>query len=281
MVRILKILLVVFIVALLLKSFIVEAFKIPSSSMQNTLLSGDFILVNKLAYSFSFPPKIPFTGSRISRTSVYPISKPEFYDVIAFEMPVSYFEINSDKYKVLVKRIVGLPGDTLQIKEHELFINKEKKRNPSYIKVFLSPDHLIKPDEPLFPFNDNKWTLHNYGPIVIPRKGMTVELTPKNILFWQAAINAEYDEKVISVEGSVINLYSSPIREYTFKHDHYFVLGDNRHNSIDSRFFGFVKDEWIIGKASIVYWSSNPESTNGILGYFNSIRFSRLTQSIE
>ncbi|HEX9251271.1 MAG TPA: signal peptidase I, partial [Ignavibacteriaceae bacterium] len=132
----------------------------------------------------------------------------------------------------------------------------------------------------LFPYN-NKWSLENYGPIVVPKKGMKVELDPKNILIWQNAINTDYGKKVISVEGTVITLNNQPIRDYIFEKDYYFVLGDNRKNSIDSRYFGFIPEEWIIGKAFMIYWSQLPTQTSGISDYVNSIRFSRLMQSIE
>ena len=87
--------------------------------------------------------------------------------------------------------------------------------------------------------------------------------------------------KVVSVEGTVVNINNQPVREYVFAKDYYFVLGDNRKNSIDSRYFGFIPEEWIIGKAFMIYWSQMHTQTSGISDYFGSIRFSRLMQSIE
>jgi len=110
---------------------------------------------------------------------------------------------------------------------------------------------------------------------------MKVELNPKNILQWQNAINTDYGKKVISVEGTVINLNNQAIRDYVFEKDYYFVLGDNRKNSIDSRYFGYIPEEWIIGKAFMIYWSKIPVQSSGISDYFSSIRFSRLMQSID
>jgi signal peptidase I len=110
---------------------------------------------------------------------------------------------------------------------------------------------------------------------------MKVELDPQNILLWQNAINTDYGAKVISVEGTVINLNKQPIRDYIFEKDYYFVLGDNRKNSIDSRYFGYIPKEWIIGKAFMIYWSQIPAQSAGISDFFNTIRFSRLMQSIE
>lgn len=267
------------VLVILFKLFIVDAFKIPTTSMKNTLLEGDFILVNKTAYSISTPHQIPFLGKRLSRIEIFSTGVPEFNDVVAFEIPVDY-DPGSDEYSILVKRIIGLPGDTIQIKNQELFINSRKYRTPSYIKLNLDETTLTNKDKNLFPYN-NKWNLENYGPIVIPKKGMKVELSPKNILQWQNAINIEYGKKVVSVEGTVININNKSVREYTFEKDYYFMLGDNRKNSIDSRYFGYIPQEWIIGKAFMIYWSQLQVQSSGISDYFSSIRFSRLMQSID
>lgn len=278
--RLLKILVLVLILALVLKTFVVDAFKIPTGSMKNTLLEGDFLLVNKVAYSISTPHQVPFFGKRLSRTELFSTGKPEFNDVIAFEIPANYYDPALEDFSVLIKRIVGLPGDTIELKDQILYINHKIYRNPSYIKLNLNEIPIEKVNKNLFPYN-NKWSLENYGPIVIPKKGMEVELDPKNILLWQNAINIDHGKKVVSVEGTVININNQPIRKYVFTKDYYFVLGDNRKNSIDSRYFGYIPEEWIIGKAFMIYWSQLPVQSNGISDYFSSIRFSRLMQSID
>jgi len=278
--RLLKILVLVLILALVLKSFVVDAFKIPTGSMKDTLLEGDFLLVNKVAYSISTPYQIPFIGKRLSRTELISIGKPEFNDVVAFEVPANIYDPTSEEYSVLIKRIIGLPGDTIEIKDQILYINNKKYRTPSFIKLNLNESPIENINKDLFPYN-NKWSLENYGPVVIPQKGMEVELDPKDILLWQNAINTDYGKKVVSVEGSVINIDNQPIRKYIFEKDYYFVLGDNRKNSIDSRYFGYIPEEWIIGKAFMIYWSQLPVQSTGISDYYSSIRFSRLMQSID
>ena len=278
--RLIKILISVLILALILKIFVVDAYKIPTASMKDTLLEGDFLLVNKTAYSISTPYQIPFIGKRLSRTELIKTGKPEFNDVIAFEIPANIYDPASEDYSVLIKRIIGLPGDTIEIIDQELYINRKKYRTPSFIKINLNETPIENVNKDLFPYN-NKWSLENYGPIVVPQKGMKVELNPQNILLWQNAINTDYGSKVISVEGTVITLNKQPIRDYIFEKDYYFVLGDNRKNSIDSRYFGFIPEEWIIGKAFMIYWSQMPTQSSGISDYFNTIRFSRLMESIE
>jgi signal peptidase I len=278
--RLIKILISLLILALVLKIFVVDAFKIPTSSMKDTLLEGDFLLVNKTAYSISTPHQIPFLGKRLPRTELIATGNPAFNDVIAFEIPANIYDPASEEYSILIKRIIGLPGDTIELKNQELYINSQKYRTPSFIKINLNETPIENVNKDLFPYN-NKWSLENYGPIVVPKKGMKVELDPQNILLWQNAINTDYGAKVISVEGTVINLNKQPIRDYIFEKDYYFVLGDNRKNSIDSRYFGYIPKEWIIGKAFMIYWSQIPAQSAGISDLFNTIRFSRLMQSIE
>ncbi len=278
--RLLKILILLLILALVLKIFVVDAFKIPTGSMKNTLLEGDFLLVNKIAYSFATPHQIPFINKRLSRTELFSTGKPAFNDVIAFEIPADYYDPAAKDYSVLIKRITGLPGDTIEIKDQILYINNIIYRNPSFIKLDLNETPIENINKDLFPYN-NKWSLENYGPIVIPKKGMIVELNPKNILQWQNAINTDHGKKVVSVEGTVININNQPVREYTFQKDYYFVLGDNRKNSIDSRYYGYIPEDWIIGKAFMIYWSQLPVQSSGISDYFSSIRYSRLMQSVD
>jgi signal peptidase I len=278
--RIIKLIVLLFILLVIVKAFIIDAFKIPSGSMKDTLMEGDFILVNKIAYNLSTPYQIPFWGKRMDQTQLYSFGKPQPDDVIAFEIPSDLVNPAAKNYSIMVKRIIGLPGDTLVIKDKEVFINGQKRRNPSYMHINLSETPIENVDEKLFPY-DKKWTIDNYGPLVIPKKNMTVDLDPKNIALWENAINIDFGEKAISVEGTVINFRGSPIRKYTFKNDYYFVLGDNRENSLDSRYFGYISEKWIIGKAFVIYWSQMPTEYSGISDFFNSVRFSRLMKGIN
>jgi signal peptidase I len=278
--QIIKYLILLLILILIIKAFVLDAFRIPTGSMKNTLEEGDFILVNKTAYDISTPHRIPFLDKKIDKIEIYSIGKPELNDVIAFDIPAEFYNPASENYSTLIKRIIGLPGDTIEIKNKVVFINGKKLRNPSYLHLNLDDSVSKSSNEKLFPY-DKKWTINNYGPVIIPKKGMTIALNPKDIALWQNAINIDFGKKAVSVEGTVINLNGSPAKEYTFDKDYYFVLGDNRENSIDSRYFGYIPLDWIIGKVFVVYWSQKPVQLDGISDYINSIRFGRILQSIN
>ncbi len=179
------------ILALFIRTFIIQAFKIPSGSMEPTLLVGDHILVNKFIYGVRLP---------YIRVKLIPVSTPSRGDIIVFKYPV-----NPDMD--FIKRVVGLPGDTIEIKNKRVFINGKLWRNDPGVHGDLNiiPRQLSKRD--------------NFGPVTVP-------------------------------EGS------------------YFVMGDNRDNSLDSRFWGFVPDSDIEGKAFIIYWSWDHDSF--------SVRWNRL-----
>jgi len=172
------------VLALIIRTFIVQAFKIPSGSMEDTLLIGDHLLVNKFIYGL----QIPFSDARILA-----FEHPERGDVIVFEFPEDrnkpYFERRD-----FIKRLIGTPGDTIEVRNKEVFVNG---------KPYVIPQEVHK--EPIL-----------VGPQYGPRDNMNPVTVP---------------------EGK------------------YFVMGDNRDRSFDSRFWGFVPMENIRGQAFIKYWS--------------------------
>jgi len=168
------------ILALFIRTFVVQAFKIPSGSMKETLLVGDHILVNKFIYGI----KIPF----IKKTLI-PIKNPQREDIIVFKYPI-------DPKKDFIKRVIGIPGDVIEIRDKQIFINGKNFGDKVY-ESYKDPDKI--PAE----------SSHrdNYGPVTVPLESL-------------------------------------------------FVMGDNRDNSHDSRFWGFVPLEDVKGKAFLIYWSS-------------------------
>lgn len=219
-----KIFVVSVVLFLVIRTFFVEAFKIPSGSMENTLQVGDFLLVNKLVYG----AEVPFTHKRLPRLRV-----PQRGDVIVFEYP-------EDPTKNFVKRLIGVPGDTVEMREGTL-IRNSKAITEHYVE-HTDPDIDPAPE-------DFRWqrdyvvrtaaaaaggyhpSRNNWGPLVVPK-------------------------------------------------GNYFVLGDNRDNSLDSRYWGFVADSLVKGKPFVIYYSYAPDTVDSF-AWLTHIRWQRLGERIK
>ena len=278
----LLLLLLTFILALFIRGFFLEAYRIPTGSMENTLLPGDFILVNKTAYSISTPRRIPIFNIKFSKIRLFNLNKPIRNEVIVFEFPGNSNELKPLNGENYVKRIIGEPGDLLQIIDKKVYVNGKIISNP-VTSLIDSSDIIMKgrQGKDIFP-PGNKWNRDNYGPISIPYKGMYIDINTNNIEEWGIIIDREFGKKVVSVEGTVVTINDKPVRSYKFKKDYYFVLGDNRDNSLDSRYWGFVPDDKIIGRAFLIYWSINmKQKVSGLNDFFKSIRTERLFKSVH
>ncbi|WP_147819896.1 signal peptidase I [Salidesulfovibrio onnuriiensis] len=206
-----EILIVALILALFIRTFVVQAFKIPSGSMLETLQIGDHLLVSKFLYGV----KLPFTDKII-----IPISDPERRDVIVFKYP-------QDPSVDYIKRVIGLPGDTIEIREKKLYVNGELQEEP----------YVHYKDSMIYPHPDQ----------------MPETLTPN---MFDAYFNGT---------NNLAKRDNMP--KLTVPEGKYFVMGDNRDGSHDSRFWGFVDRSQIVGKALIIHWSWRS---------FTDIRWSRL-----
>ena len=214
-------LLVAFVLFLVIRTFVVEAFKIPTSSMENTLLVGDFLLVNKAIYG----AEIPGTDLRLPA-----FDEPERGDVVVFNPP-------HDPAKNYVKRLVGMPGDTLEMRNKVVLVNGAPLEEP-YARYIDRQGDAVHPDMSwqsnhliAGPGREYHPTRDNWGPIVIPSHG-------------------------------------------------YFVLGDNRDNSEDSRYWGFVPRESIRGQPWVVYYSFDPRASDS-LSWARFVRWDRIGQAIR
>lgn len=262
--------------AMVLKVFVIEACCIPSGSMENTLLVGDFLFVNKLIYGASTPRTIPFTSIAIPSFQLPGLADPKRGDVIVFQFPGERDELRPEKAVNFVKRCVAVPGDTVLIADRAVYVDGEEHRPPSDARMeALCVRPRGVPDYRMFPsgsgFNED-----NYGPVIVPRKGDVIRLSPNTIDRWQVFIEREGHTVALGSNGAVL-VDGTPQDSYRIEKDYYFVMGDNRDNSIDSRFWGYVPRDLIIGKAIMVYWSWDQRRSSGeFLGRLTSVRWTRI-----
>ena len=392
--------------------FFFQNYVIPSSSLEKSLLTGDYLFVSKVSYG----PRIPQTPLTLPLTQhtlpvfecksyiewpqwdyrrVKGLGHVELNDIVVFNYPAGdtlcsapqyqamdfyrlayqigynlladeirqtqdpdslpfmqrrrlfehiymtgrqYIEQNpqefgrivtrpADRRENYVKRCVGLPGQTLQIKNGVVVLDGKPNKEPDRVQYFYRvklrqhlPDELLKqldisnedlmylnqggqmpltneavrvlsarPDLvdsiqrvqeaeewDIYPLNGYKhWTRDNYGPVRIPAKGLTLKLTQENIAVYERPIRT-YEGNELKVSDGRIFINGKETSEYTFKMDYYWMQGDNRHNSLDSRYWGFVPEDHIVGKPIFIWWSSDPDR-HGVAG----IRWSRLFRWVD
>lgn len=225
--------------------FIAERFHIPSDSMQPTLVPDDNVWVNKLLFgsriytSFNFDDHAPLKCFRMPG-----IRKIRPGDVICFNYPLGYDEWTKIEFKinyVYCKRVIGTPGDTIGI-NNGINWNSNYKGTlgvlENQMQIHDTPDSLLWRTMLMatMPFTMPMWTAKNFGPLYIPQKGDTIELD---------SIGRAIYGPVIDYETGAWP--SDDMKSHTFKHNYYFTFGDNSINSRDSRYWGFLPEEFIIG----------------------------------
>ncbi len=268
--------------ALIIKTFLIETSRIPTGSMENTILTGDFVLVNKIIYGSSTPRNIPFTNVRLPYITFPAFREPEAKDVVVFEFPGYRDDLKMDEVQNYVKRLIGMPGDTVEIINKVVFVNgKEFWRPPNikYMEPYIEPKGVVRPD--IFP-KGAPWNEDNYGPIVVPKKDQIVNLTKDNIEYWRNIIDRNYDRRVVEVRGDNVFIDGKQTSTYTVTQDYYFMMGDNRDNSLDSRFWGFVPRDLVLGEAFVIYWSWNRDIPfSDFFRLIASVRLNRVAKLIH
>lgn len=251
------------IVWLFIRIFIFQIFKIPTASMNNTLKEGDYILVNKLAYGTRIPItplSLPIGNTYIDWIQIPYLRIPGYTDVAYNDIIVFNFPLEEDSpvdhRQEYVKRCIGLPGDTIQIIEGVVFVNSKKITESENIlflldaqkKRLLIDSSVYSPA--VFPNSSEiKWNADNFGSLYIPKKNETIALTKNNIILYKRVIE-KHENNTLKLKNDSVFINDQFCKSYTFKMDYYFSLGDNRYNSIDSRFWGFVPENHLIGRVS-------------------------------
>ena len=264
-----------------LNSFVLASFEVPTGSMENEIMPGDFLFVNKFIYGGSTPRTVPFTNIRVPWFRVPALQDVDRGDVIVFEFPGHRDEVQSPEFQFYLKRAVALGGDTLEIVNRVLYINKQPAPLPRNLKFNT---HEVKPrglaDGRIFPrgaqFNEDNW-----GPVRVPSQGDVIPLSVSNLERWETFIRREGHTLQLSGNGQVL-IDGKPATTYTVEQDYIFGLGDNRDNSLDCRFWGFIPQENVVGTPMVVYWSWDPDiPLFDLFAKLGSIRFERIGKIIK
>ena len=336
------------IAATIIRGLFIEPFTIPTSSMERSLLVGDFLFVSKFHYG-ARTPRTPIqfplahqywwgtdikSYSDIIQLPVYRLpglTDVKKGDAVVFNYPMDAGDHPVDQKTHYIKRCVATPGDTLSIDSMQVYINGKAQQNlPTMQHVYLvtfdgtttisdrflekynlreaqvygsqalihAPQSTIdemlklpivksaevqvgtrgKASPAVFPNDPDlfAWNSDFYGPLVIPQKGMTIDITPENISLYQSTIDLYEGHDEVTIQDGKLNIDGELVDTYTFRQDYYFMMGDNRHNSLDSRFWGFVPSDHIVGKALFIWWSNNTDD-----GPFEGIRWNRVFHGIE
>lgn len=345
------------VVATLIRWGTVEAFVIPTPSMENSLLVGDYLFVSKLHYGARTPRtplQIPLTHQTIWGTEIPSyltwielpswrlpgISDVKREDAVVFNVPDLTMNDGVDRPIDLktfyVKRCVGIPGDTLVIRNRKLFVNGKalgepldmkfshlvtaddeiNKRNltkigidaddyyflgrnqegKAFYKMLLTASQLDQirsasfissiqndyttndgPDKDIFPSAMNtSWNGDNYGPVIVPAKGKTIPINQTTLAMYGETIRLYEHHKKVAIVDNTLTIDGEPVKEYTFTQDYYFMMGDNRNNSLDSRYWGYVPWDHIVGKPLFIWFSVDKHAN-----FLTRIRWNRIFTAVD
>ena len=235
--------LVALLAALLLRTFVVQAFRIPTGSMKDTLLIGDFLLVNKFVYGVRTPDGIPFVDIPLPFTTLPGFKEPEAGEIIVFKYP-------RDPKLDYIKRCIAVGGQTIEIRDDIAYVDGKPEGQKEFLKKEYDPQegHYINYYKItttrgqvyiIRHYADHYAASENFGPIRVPKQGEA--LSPE-----------------IKGDQQLREMFDSD-NDGRYDGDQYFMMGDNRDNSADSRVWGFLPRANVVGEAMVIYWSWDSE----------------------
>jgi signal peptidase I len=243
--------------AFLINTFLFQNYNVPTGSMERTILPGDFLVVSKLTYG----PRLPIIGYRL----------PGFTDVKQNDIVVFIQPRTEENY---VKRCVAIAGQTLEIKNRVMYVDGVESPLPEQGQFIgePAPPNYIEPS--IFP-KYAPYNKDNYGPIYLPKKGDTLMLNAQNYEYYRYLL--EYEGHQARLINGQVMIDGKPSSTYLVQQNYYFMIGDNRDNSLDSRFWGYVPEKNIVGSPLFIYWSWDPDlPLYNIFGKLASVRWSRI-----
>jgi signal peptidase I len=213
------------------------------------------VFVNKFIYGPSTPQIIPFINMSLPYYKLPPLSPPEQGDVIVFIFPGNRDQDKAENFEYYLKRCIAVAGDTLHIRGGRTYVNGVEYGLPAEGQFANWPPEYRQArweEDRYLTFPPGRgYTRDDYGPIRIPAKGDVITLNQQNIGEWSTFIRREghlVDEVNIRIDGE-------PVSQYVVERDYVFGMGDNRDNSLDSRYWGFIPEAAVVGTPMIVYWS--------------------------
>lgn len=266
-------------VVMIINGLLIASFVVPTGSMEKTVMTGDFLFVNKFIYGPSSPQVIPFVNIPLPFFRLPAFKQPERGDVIVFIYPGDRDDLKAKDFQYYLKRCVALAGDSLTIIDKKLYINGKE--------LPLAPNGQYDPSIALSPYNKFEtfppgkgFTRDNYGPIRIPKKEDIINLNARNWREWEIFIKREGHD--ISFDGMNVYVDGKQQGFYKVERNYCFGMGDNRDNSADSRYWGFIPYQNLVGTPMVVYWSwdTNTPMTN-FVEKLKSIRLSRIGKIIN
>lgn len=273
-------LMILAIIWILCQIFLFTSFRIPSDSMEPELVEGDAVLVNKLVLGARlFNLKASMREEQVEIYRIPGFRKIRRNDVLVFNFPHpnGWDKIEMHIMKYYIKRCIGLPGDTLSIRNGIFLVNGYDKPlgNPTSQKQIAATKPADFPDGIYnsFPFDSiTGWNIKAFGPLYIPRKGDVVPMNRTQYILYRKLI--EWEQKgTLQYRDSTVYLNQKPIDAYCFLKDYYFMAGDKGENSQDSRYWGLLPEEYIVGKATFIWKSVDP--------YTGKISWKRVLKEIK